>query len=101
MTCSRCSRRPGDRASTLTKEAAWRRDQLSGGTGTSSTATSNPPSNLMLTVMAVRPLDDGFTLRGASARRKDRRMGQPCPWIRERVQVIHLVAHRGADPPHQ
>ena len=54
-TCSRCSRRPGARASSLTSEAAWRRVQASAATGTPSTATSNPPSSRTLIVTAGRP----------------------------------------------
>ena len=52
MTCSRCRRRSGARASSLTRAAALRRPQASSGTATPPTDTRKPPSNVIATSMS-------------------------------------------------
>ena len=68
MTCSRCRRRPGARARSLTSAAAWRRVQLVGH-GTASTATSKRPSSVMSIV--------GIALVLLSSRRAWREWARP------------------------
>ena len=101
MTCSRCIRRPSARASSFTSEAAPRRLQASSGTGS--------PSGDDREASEQRDVDEhvgasiGIGPHGCD--RLSPRPRRPSGWTHrpdgQRLEVLDLVGHGGAHPPHQ
>src|SRR5207247_6684490 len=83
-TCSRCSRRSGVSARSLTRLLARRRRQALSGTTSSAAATSKLPSNRIRT--ATLPM----SRRGERTGAAQRRQAGPC-WVRPTVLVPQAV----------
>src|SRR6478735_11514513 len=100
MTCSRCMRRPSAVASSFTRDAAPRRLHASDGTWARPTTTEKLPSNVMVTSMRL-PRPGGVRCEESTLPPNRREEGASFARRRQCLEHLHLVDHRGADPPQQ